>query len=153
MPSVVGMLFVGIGGRLIVSTLCPDKNDISNPNWAVATSIRRAVSSAVTAKFFEIVSLIGMGLTGRHAQLGYCYGWFNALFFFSYILRMWAWLRYLIYSFRKNLKRFENDEDDVGMYRGFSRLLASSFKSKSGRFGSILHKRSSSVKSERATLC
>ena len=43
MPSVIGMVFIAIGGQLIVQTLRPDKKDLSNPNWKVAASIRRAI--------------------------------------------------------------------------------------------------------------
>ena len=97
-PSVAGMIFVTIGGRLIVRTLCPDHKDVANPNWKVAEAIRRAVKQAAGAHFLEALALIGMAVTGRHPQLGYLYGLFCALYFFSYVFRMWGWLHYLIYG-------------------------------------------------------
>ena len=120
MPEIVGMIFIAIGGKLITKTLCPDKKDVANPNWKVAEAIRRAVKHAVGAKFLEIVSLVGMGVTGRHPQLGYMYGYFNAMFFFVYIFRLWGWLHYLIYGSRKHLKRYS--AENASAYFGFSTI-------------------------------
>lgn len=102
-PSVVGMIFVTIGGRLIARTLCPDKKDVANPNWKIAEAIRRAVKHAAGTHFLQMIGLVGMAVTGRHPQLGYLYGLFCALYFFSHAVRMWAWLHYLIYGMSRRL--------------------------------------------------
>ena len=147
MPSVAGMIFIAIAGRLIIKTLCPDNKDVANPNWKVAAAIRRAVKHGVGAKFLEILALVGMGATSRHPQLGYCYGWFNALFFFAYVFRMWGWLHYLIHGSRKHLKRYAND--NASAYFGFSTIgLNKTLTTASSRASSM----ASSVVSSRSSV-
>eukprot|EP00578_Thalassiosira_sp_NH16_P011229 CAMPEP_0181111324 /NCGR_PEP_ID=MMETSP1071-20121207/19209_1 /TAXON_ID=35127 /ORGANISM="Thalassiosira sp., Strain NH16" /LENGTH=375 /DNA_ID=CAMNT_0023195199 /DNA_START=185 /DNA_END=1312 /DNA_ORIENTATION=- len=131
MPSVVGMIFIAIGGHLIVKTLCPDVKDVRNSNWKVAASIRRAVKHGVGGKMLEIMGLVGMGRTSRDPFLGYTYGYFNALFFFAYMFRMWAWLHYLIYSSRKHLKKYKNK--NASAYFGFATIGGDSLQSVSTR--------------------
>ena len=118
MPSVNGMIFVGIGGKLILRTLCPDKKDVSNPNYKVAQSITRAVYHTVGAKFTEVLVLFGMGVSARQPTLGYMYGYLSVVFWSAFAFRLWAWLHYLIYGSRKHLKVFENDS--ASSYFGFS---------------------------------
>ena len=119
-PTVTGGIATVIGGHFIVRTLCPDPKDVGNPNWKVGQAIRRAVLHSVGGKFMELLSLAGMIVTARHAQIGYMYSCFNSLYFFGYVLRMFGWLQYLIYSSRKHLKRFAHK--DSSAYFGFSTL-------------------------------
>ena len=116
-PSVVGFILIGIGGRLIVKTICPDRKDISNPNWKVAESIRRATLHTMGARFIEVVGLLGMAVTAKHPALGYLYGLFNAVYWLGYILRLWAWLHYSIYANRKFLKSYSSE--NASAYFGF----------------------------------
>mmetsp|Transcript_15878 Transcript_15878/g.33319 ORF Transcript_15878/g.33319 Transcript_15878/m.33319 type:complete len:391 (-) Transcript_15878:95-1267(-) len=118
LPSISGIIFVSIGGYLINKTICPDKNDVENRNWPVAESIRRASLIVCSSKLCEIIGLLGMLVTRNHPQLGYSYGFFNVLFWFMYIMRMWGWLHYLIYSCRRNLKKYA--KVDVSPYFGFA---------------------------------
>ena len=64
-PPLSGLMIVPIGGYLIAKTLCPDKNDFTNKNWKVASSIRRITKNAIIAKVTEVVGLIGLGVTSR----------------------------------------------------------------------------------------
>ena len=105
---------------MITKTLCPDKNDISNPNWKVASAIRRGVKHAIGSKILEVIGLLGMGLTGKHPVLGYTYGYFNLLYFWVFTLRMWGWLHYLIYGSRKHLKKYASQ--NASAYFGFSTI-------------------------------
>ena len=120
MPSVIGMVFVSIGGKLITKTLCSSKKDTANPNWRVAEAIRRAVKHAVGAKFLEIFALCGQVFTMRNASLGYVYPWFVVLYCFANSFRMWGWLNYLIHGSRKHLQRYTNDGNSA--YFGFSTI-------------------------------
>ena len=120
MPSVIGMVFVSIGGKLITKTLCSSKKDTANPNWRVAEAIRRAVKHAVGAKFLEIFALCGQIFTIRNASLGYVYPWFVVLYCFANSFRMWGWLNYLIHGSRKHLQRYTNDGNSA--YFGFSTI-------------------------------
>ena len=119
-PPIIGMIFVTIAGYLITKTLCPNKKDTANPNWKVAAAIRRGVKHTIGSKILEIVALLGMGLSGKHPVLGYCYGYFNLLFFFFYTFRLWGWLHYLIYGSRKHLQKYANE--NASAYFGFSTI-------------------------------
>ena len=39
-PPVIGGIYVFVGSKLIVKTLCPDRKDTANPNWKVTEAIR-----------------------------------------------------------------------------------------------------------------
>jgi len=119
MPSVIGMVFVSIGGKLITKTLCSSKKDTTNPNWRVAEAIRRAVKRAVGAKFLEILALCGQIMTIRNPQLGYVYPWFVVLYCFANAFRMWGWLNYLIHGSRKHLRRSLVGFSTIGLQKSF----------------------------------
>mmetsp|Transcript_1566 Transcript_1566/g.3004 ORF Transcript_1566/g.3004 Transcript_1566/m.3004 type:complete len:432 (-) Transcript_1566:157-1452(-) len=120
MPSISGIIVVSIGGHLITKTLCPDRNDVANPNWKVTEAIRRGVTMVCGSKVGELIGLLGMLVTRNHPQLGYSYGFFNILFWFMYIFRMWGWLHYLIYGSRKHLKKYSTE--NASAYFGFSTI-------------------------------
>ncbi len=94
--------------------------DTANPNWKVAAAISRGVKHTIGAKILEIIALLGMGFTGKHPVLGYTYGYFNILYFWSATFRMWGWLHYLIYGSRKHLQKYASE--NASAYFGFSTI-------------------------------
>jgi hypothetical protein len=117
---ILGGIVTVIGGYLITKTLCPNNKDVANPNWMIASSIRRAVVNGIICKFFEVFGLAGMNATLRHPQYGYAYGWFCTFYFFQHPIRMWNWLQYLIYGSRKHLKKYS--AENASAYFGFSTI-------------------------------
>ena len=108
-PSAVSGVFIAIAGFLIVRTICPDLKDNSNPNWKVANSIVRTTKYSVLGKMLEITGLLGMLGTGKGVYVSYVYGFFNCVYFWGYIFRIWAYISYIIAGNRKHLKRYESD--------------------------------------------
>jgi hypothetical protein len=94
--------------------------DTANPNWKVAAAISRGVKHTIGAKILEIIALLGMGFTGKHPVLGYTYGYFNILYFWSATFRMWGWLHYLIYGSRKHLQKYASE--NASAYFGFTTI-------------------------------
>jgi len=78
------------------------------------------VKHTIGAKILEIIALLGMGFTGKHPVLGYTYGYFNILYFWSATFRMWGWLHYLIYGSRKHLQKYASE--NASAYFGFSTI-------------------------------
>jgi hypothetical protein len=108
-PSAVSAVFISIAGFLIVRTICPNLKDTSNPNWKVATSIVRTTKFSVLGKMIEIISLFGMMMTAKRPYTSYAYGFFNALYFWGYLFRIWAYISYIVAGNRKHLKKYEGD--------------------------------------------
>ena len=108
-PAEFTMVLYAIAGFLIVRTICPNLKDTSNPNWKVAQSIVRTTKYSILGKMIEVLGLYGMLATGKHPVLGYAYGFFNVLFFWGYLFRMWAYISYIIAGNRKHLKKYEGD--------------------------------------------
>lgn len=145
-PSIVGCVFVLIGGNLIVHTLCPDKNDVANPNWKVAEAIRRAVKHSTGGRCMEMLGLIMMIYTGRHPLVGYTYAAGNITYFSGYTLRIWGWLHYIIYGSRKHLKKYATE--NASAYFGFSTIgLNKTLTKASSNFSSVISGRSLAVSS------
>jgi hypothetical protein len=141
---ILGSITSVVGGYLITKTLCPNKKDVANPNWMIASSIRRAVRNGCICKFFEVFGLAGMYSTLRHPQIGYAYGWFCTFYFLMNPIRNWNWLQYLIYGSRKHLTKYSTATSNS--YFGFSTIgLNKTLTSVSSRLGSAISSKSSVV--------
>ena len=144
LSPIIGSITSVIGGYLITKTLCPNNKDVANPNWMIASSIRRAVRNGLICKFFEVFGLAGMYTTLRHPQLGYAYGWFCTFYFLTNPIRMWNWLQYLIYGSRKHLAKYSTAASSS--YFGFSTIgLNKTMTSASSRMSSAISSKSSVV--------
>mmetsp|Transcript_7803 Transcript_7803/g.16922 ORF Transcript_7803/g.16922 Transcript_7803/m.16922 type:complete len:409 (+) Transcript_7803:110-1336(+) len=119
-PSVTGGLFIAVGGKIILKTICPDKKDVSNPNFKVAQAIRRAVQQNIVCRFLEFVALMGWGITMRNAVLTPIYCSVTTMYYTAYMIRLWGWLQYLIFGSRKHLKKYANNASSA--YFGFSTI-------------------------------
>jgi len=117
---ILGGIFTLIGGNLIIKVLCPNNKDVANPNWIIASSIRRAVNNGIICSFFLIFGLGGMTLTVRHPLYGHSYGWFCTCYFCMTVVRIWNWLQYIICGSRKHLKKFSTEQSSS--YFGFSTI-------------------------------
>lgn len=118
-PITVG-IFIQVAGYLITKSLCPDKHDVSNPNWKVAESIRRGVAINGSTRILYLCTLLIMAVSTDSAilQCNYFYGavplwWFHTA-------RSFGWIHYLIYGNRKHLKNYANE--NASAYFGFSTI-------------------------------
>lgn len=137
LPNVCGIVALSIGSPLILKTLCPDKKDVSNPNWKIAEAIRRAVKHGIGSKLIELVALTGMAFTSRNPAIGYTYGVWNFMYWSATMFRMWGWLQYVIYGSRKHLKRYSTAKSSS--YFGFSTIgLNKTLTTASSRASSVL---------------
>lgn len=141
-PAVTSAVFIAIAGFLIVRTICPNLKDTSNPNWKVAQSIVRTTKYSVLGKILEVIALFGMLMTGKHPVIGYAYGFFNVLFFWGVLFRLWAYLSYIIAGNRKHLKKYEGDA-----VSGFFGLSTIGLNKTVTRASSALSSRASSMAS------
>ena len=137
LPNVCGIVALSIGSPLILKTLCPDKKDVSNPNWKIAEAIRRAVKHGIGSKLIELIALTGMAFTSRSPTIGYTYGVWNFLYWFATMFRMWGWLQYVIYGSRKHLKKYSAAKSSS--YFGFSTIgLNKTLTTASSRASSVI---------------
>jgi len=108
-PGICSGVFILIAGFLIIRTICPNMKDTSNPNWKVAKSIERTTKYAVLGKLLELVGALGMLNTAKHPLTSFAYAFFNPIYFWGYLFRMWAYISYIIAGNRKHLKKYESD--------------------------------------------
>ena len=120
MPSIIGMIFIAIAGKTILKVMCPDKKDVTNPNFKMAQAIRRAVKHGIVCKFMELITLFGCSASMRHPTLAGLYVVLTPAYFGTITVRFWGWLQYLIFGSRKHLKKFA--EEASSAYFGFSTI-------------------------------
>lgn len=141
LPPLLDVSIVWIGSHLITKTLCPDRKDVSNPNWKVSEAIRRGANHAIGASIGQLVIMASMTVAMRNPVIGQWVMIVVGSWMFLYMVRLWAWLQYLIYGNRKHLQAYASHGSSS--YFGFSTIgLNKTVTTMSSKASSVISSRS-----------